>query len=101
MTKELLLVAFLLGLLQIVVTQVIQKSLGNVSKQLEADKQDKQKFNMLVIKYLKVLGENDIEMFEALETGRTNGNLKRGKDRLSNIADEMDEYIIERASRDQ
>lgn len=67
---------------------------------MERESQDRRAQNILIIRFLKVLGENDQELFEALESGKTNGNLGRAKDRLERIVAELDLHVLEKASKD-
>lgn len=80
---------------------VIKQSLEKFSSNIESKREDDQKFSMIIINFLTVLAKNDAELFEALETGRTNGNLKKAVDRLTQMNDELNVFIVEKASRKQ
>lgn len=71
------------------------------NKKMEKDALDRQKQTVLIMRILKVLGENDQELFEALENGRTNGNLDRARGRLRGVLDDLDAFLIEKASREE
>lgn len=78
----------------------IQRQLTKMSKSLEDKKADEHIFNVIIIKSLLALGENDKAMFEALKSGRTNGNLDRAINNYSQIEKMLDDFLIEKASRD-
>lgn len=71
------------------------------TKRMEKDTLDRQRQTVLIMRILKVLGENDQELFEALENGRTNGNLDRARGRLRGVLDDLDSFLIEKASREE
>ena len=80
---------------------IIQKKLTNVSKSLEDKKTDEKRFNVIIIKSLICLGENNKAMFEALKSGRTNGNLDKAMRQYDEIEKELNAYLIDKASREQ
>lgn len=79
---------------------IIQKKLTNVSKSLEDKKIDEKRFNVIIIKSLICLGENNKAMFEALKSGRTNGNLDKAMRQYDEIEKELNAYLIDKASRE-
>ena len=79
---------------------IIQKKLTNVSKSLEDKKTDEKRFNVIIIKSLICLGENNKAMFEALKSGRTNGNLDKAMRQYDEIEKELNAYLIYKASRE-
>jgi hypothetical protein len=79
---------------------IIQKKITHVSKSLEDKKIDEKRFNIIIIKSLMRLGENDKAMFEALKTGRTNGNLDKAMMQYDEIEKELNAYLIDKASRE-
>ena len=79
---------------------IIQKKLTNVSKSLEDKKTDEKRFNVIIIKSLICLGENNKAMFEALKSGRTNGNLDKAMRQYDEIEKELNAYLIDKASRE-
>lgn len=79
---------------------IIQKKLTNVSKSLEDKKADEKRFNVIIIKSLMCLGENNKAMFEALKSGRTNGNLDKAMRQYDEIEKELNAYLIDKASRE-
>lgn len=83
-----------------VIMFIIQKKLSNVSSLLEDKKKDEQNFNIIIIQSLLALGENNKAMFEALKTGRTNGNLDKAMVSYEKVEEKLNNYLIEKASRD-
>ena len=79
---------------------IIQKKLTNVSESLEDKKADEKRFNVIIIKSLICLGENNKAMFEALKSGRTNGNLDKAMRQYDEIEKELNAYLIDKASRE-
>ena len=79
---------------------IIQKKITNVSKSLEDKKTDEKRFNVIIIKSLICLGENNKAMFEALKSGRTNGNLDKAMRQYDEIEKELNAYLIDKASRE-
>ena len=79
---------------------IIQKKIGSVSQILEEKKEDEKTFNTIIIQSLLSLGKNDKAMFEALKTGRTNGNLDQAMQKYDEVEQKLNTYLIEKASRD-
>lgn len=91
---------FLGSLIPGILMFIIQKKLTGVSKSLEDKKADEQRFNVITIKSLMSLGTNNKAIFEALKSGRTNGNLDKAMRQYDDIEKELNAYLIDKASRE-
>ena len=78
----------------------LQRQLNKISSSLDEKKRDEKNFNIIIIKSLLALGQNNKAMFEAIKTGRTNGNLDEAMVYYDKIKEELNNYMIDKASRD-
>lgn len=77
----------------------INRRLEKISSKLDEKKADEQNFNILIIESIQALGESNDAMFEALKSGRANGNLDRAMENFSKINAKLNNYLREKATR--
>lgn len=78
----------------------LRKGINQVSDKIDESKKEEQLFNAILIRHMKVLSEGYYVILETLESGKTDGNLKRQKKNVEEVSRELDEWIIKKASRD-
>ena len=93
-------IGILLGtIIPTILSFFINRRLEKISSKLDEKKADEQNFNILIIESVQALGESNDAMFEALKSGRANGNLDRAMENFGKINAKLNNYLREKATR--
>lgn len=93
-------IAFIIGsIIPTIIMYFVQLRLKKMTQTLEEKRIDEKNFHIIMIESVLALGENNKAVFEALKSGRTNGNLDKAIANYTRIEDKLNNYLIEKASR--
>ena len=93
--------ALILGsIMPTVINYFTNRTLKSLSNKMEEKKKSEQDFNILIIESIQALAENDKAIFEALKTGKANGNLQRAMDNLDKINTKLNRFLMTQATKD-
>lgn len=67
---------------------------------VETKKEDEKRQSFITLRSIAALCETSKAMCEALKSGKINGNIDNSLKKLNEISDEINEYVMEKATRE-
>lgn len=97
--EKLAIVVLVVWILDTIGMFAMQRGLQQVSDKIDEGKLEEERFNAILIKHLKVLGEGYFLILQNIE-GKNEGGLDHHKQKVEEVSQELDEWLIQKASRD-